>query len=187
MHSNNKAQRNMRIIIVGNSGSGKTWLATRLAAAMSAPVVHLDDLFWEPGGFDKKRSCREVDLLIQKSRKETAWIVEGVFGELAQQYLDDAELFVWLDIDWHICKTRLEERGSQSKIHMEREQSEEGLRDLLEWASGYYHREDLRSHKGHESLFEMFRRDKIRLTSESDVGSFMEKTYQIEQNAMEQS
>ena len=29
----------------GRSGSGKTWLAGRLARAVDAPVIHLDDLY----------------------------------------------------------------------------------------------------------------------------------------------
>ena len=169
----------MKIIILGNSGSGKTWLATRLAATVSAPVVHLDDLFWEPGGFEKKRSREEVELLMQQSKEGASWIVEGVFGELAQQYLDVAELLVWLDIDWHICKTRLEERGSESKMHLDREQSEEGLRKLVEWASCYYNRRDLRSYDDHKGLLEKFSGSKAHLRSESDVNKFMEKAQQV--------
>lgn len=163
----------MKIIILGNSGSGKTWLATRLSTILMVSIVHLDDLFWEPGRFDKKRNHREVELLVKESKASSSWIVEGVFGELAQQYLDVAELLVWLDIDWHICKARLEERGSQSKMHLGREQSEEGLNQLLEWASCYSQRRDLRSHEGHKSLFEKFSRKKAQLQSQRDVEKFI--------------
>ena len=58
----------MKTIIIGNSGSGKTWLAKRLSTIFTAPVVHLDDIFWEPGGFDKKRSPKEIELLILQSQ-----------------------------------------------------------------------------------------------------------------------
>jgi adenylate kinase family enzyme len=172
--------RNMKIIIIGNSGSGKTWLAMSLAAAMSAPVVHLDDLFWEPGGFDKKRSREEVDLLIRQSKEGASWVVEGVFGELVEPYLDVAELLVWLDIDWRICKTRLEERGSESKKHLGREQSEEGLRKLLEWASRYYYRKDLRSYEGHKTLIKRFSGKKLHLRSEIYVNKLMENAQQMD-------
>ena len=163
----------MKIIIIGNSGSGKSWLAKRLVNITSMPVIHLDDLFWEPGGFDKKRSCEEVDFLIQKSKEETTWVAEGVFGDLAEQYLDVAEFFIWLDIDWQICKKRLEERGSESKMHLAREQSEEGLRKLIEWASHYYDRHGFCSYEGHKTLFEKFSGNKVYLRSESDVNKFL--------------
>ena len=166
--------RNLKIIIIGNSGSGKSWLAKGLAAVTSAPVVHLDDLFWEPGGFDKKRSREEVDYLIRKSKEDASWIFEGVFGELAEQYHNTADLLVWLDIDWPICKKLIEKRGSESKRYLAREQSEEGLRRLLEWASHYYDRQNLRSYEGHKSLFDSFLSKKLHLVSESDVNKLIE-------------
>jgi adenylate kinase family enzyme len=162
----------MRAIIVGNSGSGKTWLATRLAMGSGAPVFHLDDLYWEPGGFDRKRSAEEVDRLIVTSKSAAAWLVEGVFGELAERYFDDAELLIWLDIPWDICKARLLARGSESKRHLGREQSELGLKKLIEWASRYYDRDDLRSFAGHRSLLEKFPGRTVRLTSEEAVNGF---------------
>ena len=166
------------MIIIGNSGSGKTWLATRLAATVSATVVNLDGIFWEPGAFDNKRSHEEIELLIQQSKEEKSWIVEGVFGELAERYLDVAEFLVWLDIDWHVCKRRLEERGSESKKHIGREQSKQGLQNLIEWASEYCDRQDLRSAKGHKALFEEFSGNKAHLRSETDVKRFLDNAQQ---------
>ncbi|MEE9144770.1 MAG: AAA family ATPase [Candidatus Binatia bacterium] len=163
----------MKTIIIGNSGSGKTWLAKRLSTIFTAPVVHLDDIFWEPGGFDKKRSPKEIELLILQSQDKASWIAEGVFGELASHYLDAAELLVWLDIDWPICKKRLEKRGSESKRHLDREQSEEGLKELLEWASHYYDRQDLRSYEGHRATLEKFSGKKAHLRSEIAVNKFV--------------
>jgi adenylate kinase family enzyme len=56
------------MIIVGNSGSGKTWLAKKLAKVEGCQVIHLDNIFWEPGGFDRKRSPEEVAKMIGESK-----------------------------------------------------------------------------------------------------------------------
>jgi shikimate kinase len=138
-------------------------------------VIHLDDLFWEPGGFDKKRQDEEVELLIEQSKARDSWIAEGVFGELAEHYLDTANLLLWLDIDWSVCRKRLEERGSESKRHLGREQSEEGLRKLIEWASRYYDRQDSRSYDGHQGLLEKFSGKIVRIRSEIAVNQFVTK------------
>jgi adenylate kinase family enzyme len=159
----------MKEIIIGNAGSGKTWLARRLADGIDTPTVHLDELFWEPGGFDVKRDQEEVDRLIEESKRTASWVVEGVFGELAERYFAEAELLIWLDIDWETCKTRLLARGSESKRHLGREQSEEGLKRLVDWASHYYDRGDLRSFLGHRALMEKFPGKTLRLTSEEEV------------------
>lgn len=166
-------KRALKIVIVGNSGSGKTWLANRLAARSRSSVIHLDQIFWQPDGFNRKRSPMEIEQLIDASKKSESWIVEGVFGELAAKYLDEAELLIWLDIDWQTCNARLQARGSESKRHMNREQSDKGLRDLIEWASHYYDRSDGRSWMGHQELFSSFRGDRMRLTAEDEVEEFV--------------
>jgi adenylate kinase family enzyme len=159
----------MKTVIIGNSGSGKTWLAARLADADGAGVIHLDELFWEPGGFDKKRPQETILHLIGQAKTGHAWIVEGVFGELAERFFDQADFLVWLDMDWTTCRERLIRRGSESKRHMAREQSEEGLRKLIEWASRYYDRNGLCSYVGHKDLFQRFHGRKIRIKTEEQA------------------
>jgi adenylate kinase family enzyme len=163
----------IKLIIIGNSGSGKTWLATRRAATTKTSVVHLDELFWQPNGFSQKRSHEEVSRLIAGTKQRRSWIVEGVFGELTERYFDEAEFFIWLDIDWEICKARLLARGSESKRHLGRVHSEKGLGELIEWASKYYDRDDSRSLAGHKNLFDRFAGEKVRIKSQHDASQFL--------------
>lgn len=44
-----------RILILGNSGSGKTWLAQTLAHRLQSNAIELDTLHWLPGGFQQRR------------------------------------------------------------------------------------------------------------------------------------
>lgn len=163
---------NMRTVIIGNAGSGKTWLAKQLATSI-VNVVHLDDLFWMPGGFDEKRPKEEINGLIARSKESSKWIAEGVFGKLAEQYFDAATALIWLDIPWELCRLRLEHRGSESKIKHSREQSEKGLKKLMEWASHYHDRTDLRSHAGHQSLFNLYQGVKVQLKSEHETNQYI--------------
>ncbi len=161
--------RNMKTIIIGNSGSGKTWLAMRMAKRDRIAATCLDDIFWESGGFDEKRSNQHVQELIEEVLQKDDWIVEGVFGELVERFLDKADLLIWLDLDLSICEKRLLARESESKKHPGREQSEEGLEELVKWALDYYSRDDMRSHEGHKRMFEEFQGEKMRLRSEEEV------------------
>jgi len=115
---------------------------------------------------------------IKQSKDRASWIAKGVFGELADHFLETAKLLVWLDIEWLVCKKCLEEKGSESKRHLGREQSKEGLLRLVEWASQYYDREDLRSYKGHKALLDEFSRKKAHLRSEIAVNNFVANAQQ---------
>jgi uridine kinase len=45
--------RTRLVAVDGRSGSGKTWLADRLATPLGAPVIHLDDLYPGWDGLDR--------------------------------------------------------------------------------------------------------------------------------------
>lgn len=162
-----------RIVIIGNSGSGKTYLAQTLSHCFRLEIIHLDKLFWEPGGFNKKRPSDVVYAEIATLAQGQSWVVEGVFGELAQEFCPKADCLIWLDVDWTTCSTSLLNRGSESSQQLDARLAEENFTKLLRWASDYWQRQDLRSHPGHASLFDQFYGQKIRLRTRDEVNDFI--------------
>lgn len=149
-----------RVAIIGNSGSGKSHLARLMAADLGAPAIDLDDIFWLPGGFTAKRSAQDVDRVIGEAHAHPAWVVEGVFGELVGRFLDEADELIWLDMPWDVCREGVLAR-------------ERTTPELVEWAGKYWTRTDLRSHAGHQRMFDEFPRDKRRFTVRDEVDEFM--------------
>jgi len=163
----------MRTVIIGNSGSGKTWLSHQLVDERLIAAISLDDIFWEPGGFDLRRPAADVVSLIGEHLQQPGWIVEGVFGDLAEPFLEASDELVWLDVPWSVCRARLLQRGSESKRHMNREQSAAGLDKLLSWAEDYYARGGACSRAGHRTLFSKFLSQKYCLSTEQDVAGYL--------------
>ena len=163
----------MQTVIIGNSGSGKTWLSRQLGNRFGVPVVHLDEIFWLAGGFDAKREPAEVAEIISRARAAVNWIAEGVYGDLASQFVPAAQTLIWLDLPWSACKLRLEARGSESKSHMAHAQTEDGLEVLIEWAEGYLSRQGPSGRASHSLLFELFAGERHRFESEEQVLAFL--------------
>lgn len=163
-----------RIVIIGNSGSGKSHVARVLGAIHGLEVVHLDHLFWMPGGFNQKRSAEWVHAEIEVKKETATWIVEGVFGELADLFLDRADLLIWLDLPWEACRASLLARGSESSKQLNPKTAEASFQQLLAWAGNYGSRSDGRSHVGHGKMFTAFPGAKMRFDNRDDVNRFLE-------------
>jgi adenylate kinase family enzyme len=161
-----------RIVIIGNSGSGKTYLARRLSDHFAYPLIHLDALFWEPGGFNVKRPKAMVSADIDRLARDKSWVVEGVFGELAQEFCPNADHLIWLDLDWETCEKNLLQRGSESATQRDPEAAKASFERLLTWAAAYWQHDGPRSHHGHRLLFDQFSGGKTHLTSREAVTDF---------------
>jgi adenylate kinase family enzyme len=162
-----------KVVIIGNCGSGKSHLAQAMSNRLDLPILSLDAIFWQPGGFNVKRAPEEMEQRIADSRQGTAWIVEGVFGDLAVRFLDLAGLLIWLDLPWEACRSNLRERVAKSSRPNDPAQAEKGFSTLLAWSAEYGARTDLRSHSGHERLFREFQGWKVRLCSRSEIDAFI--------------
>ena len=164
-----------RVVIIGNSGSGKSHLAAQITQKDNRLVIALDDLFWLPGGFNQKRSAEEVRAQIATLQNKECWVVEGVFGDLAQQFFTNAELLIWLDMDWKTCRSSLIERGSETK-QLDVIAAETAFGKLIAWASEYWTRSTPSSHAGHHKLVSEFAGATEVFTERSQVQAFSKRS-----------
>lgn len=162
-----------RILIIDNSGSGKSWLAAQLAERLNIREVNLDTIVWQPGGFNQKQPQHEIDLAIEALAQEPSWVVEGVFGALAEQLLDAADTLLFLDLDWSVCRESLISRGSESAKQRDAMAAEDNFHKLLVWASEYGQRVSKSSRQLHRELFERCQSDKRRFTTRAEVNSYL--------------
>lgn len=86
-----------RIHIIGGPGSGKTTLASRLAAAIGVRPVHLDGIARVGGGTGPPRSMEQRLNDVSAIASRPAWVTEGVHLGWTDALLERADLIVWLD------------------------------------------------------------------------------------------
>jgi hypothetical protein len=84
-----------RVVVVGTSGTGKTTVASRIAATLGAPHVELDSLHWEPGWTEAP-----VDVFRSRTTEATSgesWVADGNYSVVRDILWDRADTIVWLD------------------------------------------------------------------------------------------
>jgi adenylate kinase family enzyme len=146
-----------RTVIIGNSGAGKSALADSLASLVHVPVIDLDLLHWEGEGYDRKRDEDSARQMTLKVSAQPLWIIEGVFGWLAEVALPRATALIWLDFPWSLCRAGLLARGQR------RGATDRDTADLITWAEAYWNRQTPSSFAGHSRMFNDFPGTKFRL------------------------
>lgn len=89
-----------RVCVIGNTSSGKSTLAARLARALDVPFVELDALNWEPNW--RALNDSDPDEFRRRIREATAgdaWVVAGSYSEFARPiFWGRLHTVVWLDM-----------------------------------------------------------------------------------------
>ena len=104
-----------RIHVLGNTGSGKTTLAARLAKVLDAAFVELDALNWEPGWVAvHDRDPQELDRRFRAATRGERWVVAGSYMSHSQRcFWDRLEAVVWLDLPMPLLLWRILRRTWQ--------------------------------------------------------------------------
>lgn len=106
-----------RVAVFGTTGSGKSWLAERLADRTGLRVVELDALFWgrdwQPATPDLFRHRVECET------REEGWIVVGNYGQVRDLVWRPADTLVWLDLPLPVVMGRLLRRTVKRAVTRE--------------------------------------------------------------------
>jgi len=90
-----------RIAILGNSGSGKSFFAKRLAEITGIPLIHLDVEYWRPDWEETPKSewiKGQTEIISEKE-----WIIDGNYISTLDMRFIRADLVVFLDIHPFVC------------------------------------------------------------------------------------
>lgn len=154
-----------RWLIIGNSGSGKSTLAERIGTALHLPVYDLDLVHWHTDG--RKRDEGDARGRVGKVAAGNGWVIEGVYGWLAEVVLPQADTLIWLDLSWDDCREGLLARG------LRRGMTPSDQDALLAWAQDYWTRATPSSFAGHERLYRMFGGNKAHLRARDEIAAFV--------------
>ena len=147
----------MRILVFGNSGSGKSTFAKRLAARHNLKVLDLDHVVWSRNEFAKFRPdveiVRELDVF---AAANPSWVVEGCYGCWMDHLQAHCTEMVFLNPGEAVCLANCRARPWEPEKYVTQAEQDAKLPFLLDWVRGYYSRTDELSLQAHRRLFDSF-------------------------------
>src|SRR6476660_9694204 len=169
----------MKVLIFGNSGSGKSTYASALAARESLAHLDSDSIVWgfgEPGKIAvlkraiateaSTRQLQRPDEAVAASLRNfidshAAWVIEGCYGKLVRAASAHCTLLVFLNPGIDACLANNLKRPWEPHKYASLDLQNKMLGQLQEWVAGYYQREDAWSYRIHREIFDAFAGPKV--------------------------
>ena len=147
----------MRLVVIGNSGSGKSTFARRAAAEHDLVYLELDTIVWEGHGAPVERppEVARAELAAFVARHER-WVIEGCDGDLAEAALPACTELVFMNPGVDACVANNRRRPWEPHKYDSAADQERMLPALLSWVESYYTRDDVRSYAYHRRVFDAF-------------------------------
>lgn len=119
------ATESIRVVVVGNSGSGKSTFARALAVGLGVSAIELDSIFHQPGWtmLQPEEFRARVKLAMETELQErNGWVVDGnYFRFVGDLTLDAANVVVWFDLHrarvmWQLTKRTIRRVCTQEEL-----------------------------------------------------------------------
>jgi adenylate kinase family enzyme len=76
----------MKLILLGNAGAGKSTMARRLIGSADIPRLSLDEIAWDQGT-TRKPLAESLKLLYEFFDTKDQWVIEGCYGDIIEAVL----------------------------------------------------------------------------------------------------
>jgi adenylate kinase family enzyme len=156
----------MRVLIFGNSGSGKSHYAIGLAREYGLARLDLDTVVWEPGQIAVGRPYGEaLSDLRQFIDEHEDWVIEGCYGDLIEYALPRCTELVFMNPGKEACLRNNARRPWERHKYASMEAQQSMLPVLTNWVGMYYERSDNCSYVWHRSVYDGFEGSKREITA----------------------
>jgi adenylate kinase family enzyme len=145
------------VLIVGNSGSGKSWKARELARQHQLAHLDLDTIYFVPGLIAVARPMAQVLADLRDFiNTHPAWVAEGCYGDVIEAALPFCDELLFMNPGKDVCLANNGKREWEPHKYASKEQQDSMLPFLLDWVGKYDERDDNCSYACHRRVYDTF-------------------------------
>ena len=153
----------LRIVVIGNSASGKSTLASSLASEHGLEHLDLDTLAWQSTTPPERVPLNIAEKeLRQFTSRHDRWVVEGCYADLMALLLAEATELMFLDLPVEACQRNARVRPWEPHKYPSKDAQDANLAMLSDWIAAYPTRSGVLGRQAHQELFDSFKGKKQR-------------------------
>lgn len=150
-----------KIVIFGNSASGKSSLAKKLATEHQLAHLDLDTLAWLSTSIDNLIPQRQsIDVSVAEINafisQHQAWVIEGCYSDLLAHTLTKCSEVVFMNLPIELCIENAKNRPWEPHKYDSKAAQDANLAMLIDWIAQYNQRTDTFSKSAHQKLYDEF-------------------------------
>ena len=154
-----------KVLIFGNSSSGKSTLAKSIAESESLAHLDLDEIAWLPTDPPQRAPLADSQQhIVRFAEDHKQWVVEGCYADLIEIAATHANEMIFLNLSVSDCIANARSRPWEPHKYPSKEAQDANLEMLIDWIKNYPHRDDACSQQRHIALFESFQGTKKMVT-----------------------
>ncbi len=155
-----------KIVIFGNSGSGKSTYARELENEGGLGYLDLDTLAWQTDAPTSRRPIADSlqDLESFMAENDT-WVIEGCYSSLLGVAISQCSQLLFLNPGADQCAENCRARPWEPHKYASPEEQDKNLAMLIDWVRSYESRADEFSLQAHRQLYDTFDGAKIEYDS----------------------
>lgn len=156
----------LKIILLGNAGTGKSTMAKGLIEGTDIPRLSLDEIAWDEGP-QRKPLAQSIALLMAFIERHPQWILEGCYSDLVEAALPHCTELRFLNPGVEVAVQHCLMRPWEPEKFPTPEAQQAMLDYLVSWVREYATRSDEYGLARHRALFESFSGNKREYSSVS--------------------
>lgn len=158
-----------RVIIFGNSGSGKSTKAKHLCSEYNLSHLDLDTLAWLRTDPPQRKPINDSKKEILSFLKDNdSWVIEGCYSDLLEIVLEKSSEIIYMKLSVEDCIENAKKRPWEPHKYISKDAQDENLEMLIEWIKQYPVRDDTFSKVEHEKIYHNYKGKKLVIEKNSD-------------------
>lgn len=146
-----------KILIFGNSASGKSTLARELSQLENLAHLDLDTLAWSSWSPPERTPLDAASKQIQHFIKlNSGWVIEGCYTDLLEVVSLEANEIIFMDLNLEQCIENARKRPWEPHKFQSKLEQDSKLEMLINWIKDYEIRDDIFSYRSHLNFYQKF-------------------------------